>query len=486
MRAGGAAACLATASAAAFALSACSFAPKYAAPTIATPPAYKEAGDWTPAAPADAEPRGPWWSVYGDPVLSDLEGRIETANPSLASYVARYDQARALLAQARASLLPEIDAQGHATEQRQSQHRPLRVGGNTYYADNLIGASTAYELDFWGQLRNQVAAGKAAAQASQADVATIRLSLQADLADDYMNLRGLDAQDRLLKQSVDAYRRALDLTIQRHDGGAVSGLDVDQARTQLETARAQESDVVAQRKLVEHAIAVLVGQPASSFSLAPVDSDLITPPRIPISTPAGLLQRRPDIAAAERRAAAANAQIGVTKAAFYPNILLNASGGLETAGGVNLLNAGNSFWTVGPSAVMPLFDGGRRKGQVQQVEAQFRQAADDYRSTVLGAFQQVEDNLALCNDLAQEAEREAAAVQAARAAEDLSLVRYQQGAVTYLDVVTAQTAALTAERTALQLATRRLQASVDLVRALGGGWTVAQDTLLREASAARP
>jgi multidrug efflux system outer membrane protein len=453
-------------------LSACSFAPAYKPPVIATPVAYKEGGDWTPVNPADTQSRGPWWSIYADDTLSGLEAKIETDNPDLASALARYDEARAVLTQTRAALFPEVDAQGHSTDMRQSQARPLRVGGPNYYGDNLVGASTAYELDLWGRVRNLVSAGKAQAIATKEDAASIRLSLQAQLAENYMNLRGLDAQAKLLAETTDAFQKALNLTVDRHNGGAVSGLDVDQARTQLETARAQQSDVDAQRRLVEHAIASLVGQPASSFTLPPINDGLPIPPRVPVSAPSLLLQRRPDIAAAERRASAANAQIGVARAAFYPSIVLNAGGGFETAGGVNLLNAGNSFWTLGPSFTLPLFDGGLRKGQLEQAKAAFRQAGDDYRSTVLSAFQQVEDNLALCNTLAEEAVRQAAAVQAAKATEDLSLIRYEQGAVTYLDVVTAQTAALNAERADLQLAARRLQASVDLVRALGGGWTV--------------
>ena len=455
----------------AIALAGCSMAPPYSPPQITTPVAYKEGGPWTPASPADAQPRGQWWSVYGDATLGALEARAESGNPDLAQALARYDQARALVAQARAAQLPELDAAGHASDNRQSEARPLRVGGPNNYADNMLGGSISYELDLWGRVRNLVAAGKAEAQASKADVASVRLSLQAELADDYLGLRGLDAQARLLAQATAAYQRALGLTQDRHDGGVVSGLDVDQARTQLETARAQQSDVDAQRALMEHAIATLVGEPASTFSL-PVDAALPAPPRIPVATPSLLLQRRPDIAAAERRAAEANAQIGVARAAFYPSITLDASGGFETAGGANLLSAGNSLWTLGPAAALTLFDGGRRKAKVAEARALFDQAGDAYRSTVLAAFQQVEDELALCNKLAEEATRQAAAVEAARQTEDLSLTRYQQGATTYLDVVTAQTAALNAERSDIQLAARRLQASVDLVRALGGGWSI--------------
>jgi outer membrane protein, multidrug efflux system len=444
-------------------------APKYAPLTMATPPAFKEAGPWTPASPGDAAPRGDWWSVYGDPTLNGLEHRIETSNPDLALALARYDEARALAAQARAALVPELDASGSATNNLQSQNRPLRVGGPSQYDDDIVGGTISYELDLWGRVRNLVAQGKAEAQASQADAASVRLSLEAQLADAYLNLRGLDAEAQLLADTTDAFDHALKLTEALHGGGAVAGLDVSRAEAQLQTARAQQVDVAAQRALLEHEIAALVGEPASNFSLASA-AQLPDPPHVPVAAPSVLLQRRPDIAAAERRAAAANAGIGVARAAYFPTITLAASGGFESAGGVNLLNAANSWWTLGPSAALAIFDGGRRKAVVRQAHDQFNEASATYRSTVLAAFQQVEDNLALCNKLADEAREEDAAVTAARRTEALALIQYKMGAVTYLDVVTAQTTDLEAQRAALAIATRRLQASVDLVRALGGGW----------------
>jgi NodT family efflux transporter outer membrane factor (OMF) lipoprotein len=450
-------------------LAGCQLAPAYVPPQVETPPAFKEAGPWTPASPADAASRGPWWSVFGDATLDGLEQRVDASNPDLAVALARYDEARAYAVQARASLFPEVDAGASATQNRQSADRPLRVGGPNYYADNTLEGSVSYELDLWGRVRDQVAAGKAQAQATGADAASVKLSLEAQLADAYLNLRGLDAQAKLLADTTDAYAHALNLTRAQHDGGAVSGLDVDRAETQLRTARAQEDDVAAQRALYEHEIAALVGAPASSFSLAPV-ADLLEPPRVPVSAPSLLLQRRPDVAAAERRAFAANAGIGIARAAFYPSISLDASGGVQSAGGVNLLNAANSWWTLGPTAALTLFDAGRRQAGVRAARDQFEEASGTYKSTVLAAFQQVEDNLALCNKLAGEADEQAAAVAAARRAEALALTQYQMGAVTYLDVVTAQTADLEAQRTALTIATRRLQASVDLIRALGGGW----------------
>jgi outer membrane protein, multidrug efflux system len=453
----------------ALALAGCSLAPDYVPPAQTTAVAYKEIGPWTPASPADAQPRGAWWKVYGDATLNALEERIEAGNPDFAIALSRYDQARALAAEASATLVPEVDASGSLTTNRQSADRPLRVGGPNTYGNNLLGATVSYEFDLWGRVRNLVAAGKAEAEASAADLASVRLSLEAQLADSYLNLRGLDAEARLLSDASAAYERALKLTQAQHIGGIVSGLDVGRAETQLETARAQQSEIAAQRALAEHAIASLVGEPASTFSIVAV-AELPPPPRIPVGMPSLLLQRRPDIAAAERRTAEANAQIGVARAAFFPTITLDASGGFENTGGFNLLSAPNSLWTLGPAAALTLFDGGRRKAVVQVARDEFDEASANYRLTVLVAFQQVEDNLALCNKLADEARDETAAVDAARRTETLSLTRYQQGAVTYLDVVTSQTADLDAQRAALSLATRRLQASVDLVRALGGGW----------------
>jgi len=464
--------------AAALALAGCSLAPPYQRPNFTTPVAYKETGPWTPASPADAAPRGDWWAVYGDQTLNDLERQLEAGNPDLAMSLSRYDQARAYVTQLRAAELPEVDLGGSSTNNGQSEYFKRHISStaatgsvaNPAYDDDYVGATASYEFDIWGRVRNMVASGKAEAQASAADIATIRLSLQAQLADAYLNLRGLDAQSKLLADTTQAYARALKLTVDLHDGGAVAGLDVGRAETQLQTAEAQETDVAAQRALYEHEIASLVGQPASTFSLAPVTT-LPEPPHIPVAAPSVLLERRPDVAAAERRAAAANASIGVARAALYPDITLNAMSGFESAGGVNLLQASTAMWTLGPSVSLPLFDYGKRKAMVRQAEAQFNQAGDAYRSTVLTAFQQVEDNLVLCNKLAVEANQEALAVNAAQRTESLALAQYQLGAVTYLDVVFAQTADLEAERAALMIATRRLQASVDLIRALGGGWT---------------
>ena len=454
-------------------LAGCSFAPAYAPPAVEAPPAFKEVGAMTPAAADGAAARRDWWAAYGDPQLDGLEADLAKANSSLASAVARYDQSRALAAQAGAALIPEVDAVGAVQANHQSKNRPLRLpagsGPNNYDSDQ-IGAAVNYELDLWGRIRNNIAASRDQAQASAADLRGVELSLQAQLADDYMALRGADAQLRLLQDTVTAYTRAFDLTHTRHQGGAASGLDEGRAETQLRTAKAQIPDLKAQRALYEHAIAVLVGKPASSFSI-PTTSAAPNPPKTPVTAASSLLQRRPDVAAAERRAAAANAQIGVAKAAYFPTITLGLSAGFQDAGGVNLLQAPNSYWTLGPSLVAPLFDGGRRKAQTRFAEAQFAQAAADYKQTVLGAFQNVEDQLALNNQLADEADEQALAVAAAVKTQDLALTRYQLGAADYLEVTTAQTAALLLQESALTVQTRRLQASVDLVRALGGGWT---------------
>jgi NodT family efflux transporter outer membrane factor (OMF) lipoprotein len=451
-------------------LGGCSLAPPYSPPATPIAAAYKEQGPWTPAAPADAQARGQWWAMFSDPVLDDLEARAEKANPTLAAAVAAYDQARALAAQARAGLVPEIDGAGLATRQRRSDHQPLRVGGPNQYTTNQLGVSVAYEIDLWGRLRNIARGAGQRAQASEADMRSARLSLQADLADDYLTLRGLDSQLRLLRTTVEAYSRALELTQTLHNGGNATGLDVARAQTQLSTAKAQLTDTVAQRALLEHAIAALVGESASNFNLVPADRAL-PQPTVAVSAPSVLLQRRPDIAAAERRAAAANADVGVARAALFPALNLDGSAGWQTAGGINLLQAPNTFWMIGPQLVGAIFDGGRRKAGVRASRAAFDEASANYRGVVLDAFRDVEDQMALANRLAEEAKDQTDAVTAARRTEELANIRYRQGVATYLDVVTAQTAALSAEQASIQLTTRRLQASVNLTRALGGAWS---------------
>jgi len=453
-------------------LAGCNFAPNYSKPAFTPPVAYTDLGPWTPAAPNDGAPRGDWWMIYNDPTLNGLEQQIDTSNPTYAAALARYDEAIETATEAAAAQYPLVDVNGYATQNRQSEDRPLRDGqGPNNYGDNELAGSFSYELDLWGRVRNLVAEGKAQAQASGADAASMRLSLEAQLADAYFNLRGTDAQVQLLTLTGADYQHALQLTQAQHAGGIVSGLDVSQAQTQYDTATAQLSDAIAQRALYQHEIATLIGVPAPSFTLA-ANPNLPLPPPVPVAEPSVLLQRRPDVAAAERRAAAANAQIGVARAAFFPTISINANGGYEAeGGGINLFNISNSFWSLGPSLALTVFDGGERRAAARAAIDQFNEASSNYKSVSLTAFQQVEDNLVLSNELAVEAGQQADAVQAAAHTQDLSMTLYQDGAITYLNVVTSQTALLNTQRTAISVGTRRLQASVNLIEALGGGWS---------------
>jgi len=454
-------------------LGACSLAPDYQPPAIATPAAFKEdTGHWQLAKPSDDLPRGDWWRDYHDTILDDLEAKIDGDNPTLGLAAARYDQARAYAAQANASMFPFVSIEASSTRDRQSAERPTR-GANqpNQYGANTIDAQISYDFDFWGKIRNTVADARAMSQASAADMEGVRLSLHAELATDYVKLRGLDAEAKLLNDTVTAYGKAATLTQNRYLGKIASGIDVSRAQSQLDSARALIADVTADRALLEHAIASLIGQHASSFTLMPAVVTIAIP-QTPLALPSSLLQRRPDIAAAERQVAAANAGIGVAKAAFYPDISLGLMGGFQDTGSVhNLLMAPFSFWSLGPQLAAPLFEGGLRHAQEAAAYAVFDQASNQYRATVLTAFQEVEDNLALLNHLGQEGQDESAAVAAAEHTAGLSLDLYKNGALSYLDVVVAQADALQAERTQIALNTRRLEASIHLVRALGGGWS---------------
>ncbi len=447
----------------------CSFAPPYARPATSIPPAFKEGGPWRIAAPADTAPRGDWWTVFDDPILNGLEGRVASANPTLAGALSRYDQAQAYLAVAEAGAGPHAEIDASLTRNRQSDNRPLRSAGQpSFYGANTVSGLFSYELDLWGRVRNAVAAGRAAAQASDADVAAIKLSLQTEVATQYMRLRGDDQELKLLDDTVAAYAQADALNRRRFEGGIASGLDTSRSGAQLREAEAERDDVVASRALIEHALASLVGTPASSFTLAPAPVAFPIP-ATPVGVPSTLLERRPDVAAAERRVAAANAEIGVARAAFFPAITLGGSGGFQSTGSP-LFTAGNTLWSIGPGAVLTLLDGGRRRAQLAIARAARDLAADEYRATVLQAFQEVEDSLALSAHLADEAAAEDEAVRQAGITEQLSLNRYVEGASTYLDVVTAQTTALRTRRAAIVLRTRRLQTSVRLIGATGGGW----------------
>jgi len=453
-------------------ISGCSLAPTYHVPITPLPPAaYKELGDWQPVNPSDPLILVQWWLLYQDGTLNHLEIALNRLNPDLAAALAHYDAARAYVSQAEAGQFPTVSSSLNGTRNRQSDNRPLR-GSNQpdEYNTNTAGVAVEYELDFWGRVRNQVIAGKANAVASGADLASMRLSLQAELANSYFKIRSLDAQQKLLLDTLNAYQRALTLTQTRHDGGIASGLDVSRAQTQYQSAQAELTDVAAQRALYEHAIASLVGESASTFTL-PVKVQTFTLPEIPVSVPSTLLQRRPDIAAAERRVAAANADIGVARAAYYPNLTLTAVGGYQNTGGVGWLTAPNSFWSIGPSALLTLFDAGRHKAQVAEARAHLDEAGANYRAVVLKGFQQVEDSLSQLNLLKQEAKSENDAVTASSRTLNLAMIRYREGIVSYLDVVNAQAAALQTQRTALDINTRRIEASVGLIRALGGGWS---------------
>ncbi|VBB14841.1 efflux transporter outer membrane subunit [Burkholderia stabilis] len=464
-------------------LSACSFAPVYHAPQTMLPAQFKEAGGWQAAKPADRIARDGWWKAFHDPVLDRLEAQVAAANPDVAAAVARHDEAGALFDQARSGLFLTIGVGAQISSNRQSATRPLR-GSNqpNVYGSNTLDAGFDYDLDLWGKVRNEVAAGRANAQASADDLASVQLSLQASLANAYFSLRGLDQQQQLLSDTIDTYQRALQLTMSRHAGGIASDLDVSRAQTQLDSARASAEDIRARRALYEHAIATLTGVPASSFSLAP---DLSTGylPTIPAGIPATLLQRRPDVAAAERRMAAANAQIGVVRAAFFPDITLGLIGGYQSSGLGHWLSAPNEIWSLGPNLALTLFDGGRRQALTDQAHAKLAENGAQYRAVVLAACQQVEDNLALTHHLGDEADREQEALDAAERTLQLSMSRYRDGVVSYLDVVTAQTTELNTKVAMLELNTRRQLASVGLIAALGGGWATDEAAGAAEAKA---
>jgi NodT family efflux transporter outer membrane factor (OMF) lipoprotein len=451
-------------------LSACSLAPPLKTPVIPAGDAYKEIGPWTQAEPADRLPRDSWWALYGNTELDGLEKKLIDGNPTLAAALANYAQAKALADQARAGLFPTLGLNASTERNRESINAPLRGPTTpTYFNSNTLGGSVSYELDLWGQIRNEVAAGEANAAASAADLENARLSLIAQLVDDYIQLRSLDRDSAILDETVQAFTRALKLTEQRHDAGIAPGLDVSQAQTQLNAARSQAAQTLAQRALMEHAIAALLGVSASTFSLKPAIV-AIELPQIPSGVPTTLLERRPDIAAAQRRMIAANANIGVARAAYFPTLTLGAQGGFQSTAVSNWLSAPSSFWAIGPNALLSVFDGGLRRAQVAQARAEFDASAANYRGVVVSAFQQVEDSLATLNHFRDASIEEKAAVDAAQRTLDFSMALYKQGATDYLTVVTSQTALLQTQLEALNLDTTQLTASVDLIRALGGGW----------------
>jgi NodT family efflux transporter outer membrane factor (OMF) lipoprotein len=461
------------------ALAACSFAPHYSTPTPPTPPPaqYQEGRDWQPAAPADSENRGAWWTVFNDPLLDTLENKVTAANQDLEAAFARLQQARAETRIQRSALFPTLTAGSSATRSRTSVNSPTYsptkpAVGN----DFVLDADLSYEIDVWGRIRNSVASARASEQASAADLATLDLSTHAELAGDFFTLCGLDTEQALLNQTVADYARAVQLTRVLFEGGAAARADLDQAEAQLQTARTQATDIRLRRAQTEHALAVLVGELPSTFHLdsRPLRLD-VAPPAIDPGLPSVLLERRPDVAAAERRTAAANADIGVARAAYFPVFSLPGTGGFESSSSSNWISAPSRFWSIGPSAVLTVFDAGRHRAQSAQAHARYDEQVATYRETVLTAYQEVEDNLAALRDLDAEAGSQAAAVAATASALKQAQFQYQGGLVTYLQVVVTENAALSAQLSAADIQIRRMSATVLLIKALGGGWRSASN-----------
>ena len=462
---------------AALLLTSCMVGPDYTRPSVPMTPAYKEsppAGEgWKLAQPSDEMPRGNWWEIFGDPQLNVLAAQVTAANQDLQAAEARFRQARAMIGYARAAYFPTISTGVGISSIGRSDNQPFRSSSSSQGSsgDFLLAFDLAYELDLWGRVRRTVAAARGEAQATAADLETVQLSLQAELALNYFELRSADAQQRLLNDTLKAYTDALQLTVNRFEGGAAPKSDVAQAQTQLETTRVQATDIAVQLAQYEHAIAILIGQPPAAFSLPPAPLNL-QPPTIPVGLPSQLLERRPDIAAAERRIAEANEQIGIARAAFFPTVVLGASAGFEGTSIANWLNWPSLLWGVGASMTQTLFDAGRRRATSEAALANYDALVATYRQTTLTGFQQVEDNLATLRVLMQEAEQQQRAVAAAQESLQLATNRYKGGVDTYLHVITAQTLALANERNAVDILRRRMDASVLLIKAIGGGWHV--------------
>ena len=466
---------------------ACTLGAAYSRPPAPLPSVFKEAASsestlatqWNIAQPSDDVIRATWWEAFQDPLLNALEEQVAISNQTVAQAEAQFRAARAAIRTARADLFPTITAGASATSSRASTARSsvgAAVGTTAYYQ---LPVDFSYEADLWGRVRRNVEASVASAQATSADVQTALLSSRAELAVDYFELRGLDAQIALLETTVAAYERAVTLTTARYDQGVASGVDLAQAQTQLDTTQVHETDLQVARAQFEHAIAILVGKAPADLSIPPATIDM-PPPAIPIMLPSRLVERRPDVAAAERRVAAANAQIGVARAAFFPTLVLSASGGLESSTLTTLLTLPSHFWAIGPSLVQTVFDGGRRRSFRDQAVANYDGTVAVYRQTTLMAFQDVEDNLVALRVLADESLQTRDAVASASRSLELANNRYVGGITTYLEVITAQTAMLANQITAADVLTRRMTASVLLIKALGGGWSTAD---LRSASA---
>jgi NodT family efflux transporter outer membrane factor (OMF) lipoprotein len=452
-------------------LTGCTVGPKYHPPVVQAPPAYKEVGDWKPAQPNDQNLGGSWWTIFQDPQLDTLELQVNVSNQNLKAAEAQFRQARAALRYSRADYYPTVTVAPSATRTSVSANRPPpnSIFNGITYNDFVLPFDVSYQADVWGRVRRNVESYREQAQASAADLATINLSMHADLAVDYLQARSLDAQEQLLNSTAKQYEQALELTQSRFEGGIASEVEVEQAKTQLQTTRAAAIDVGVLRAQYEHAVAILIGKPPAEFSLPPLPLTA-PPPHVPVSVPSDLLERRPDIAASERRVAAANAQIGVAKSAYYPVLSLGATGGFESSAITTLLNGPSGLWSVGLSAVGTVFDVGRRRSLNDQARAAYDYQVAAYRQNVLNGFQQVEDNLAAVRILENEAKVQDEAVVAAQRSLDLSVTRYKGGVTSYLEVITAQSAALADEVTAVNILGRRMANTVLLIQALGGGW----------------
>jgi NodT family efflux transporter outer membrane factor (OMF) lipoprotein len=449
----------------------CTVGPDYLRPTAEVPATYQEDPNWKVAAPADQRPRGPWWKVFGDPGLDALAAQVDLSNQTVRAAEARYRESQTLVQQARAGFYPTLTGSASVVASQSTLGGgqvpiSVRAPGSTTESFSL---SLPWEIDLWGRVARQVEASQASAEASAADLESARLSAQATLAQDYFLLRIADAQKALLDRTVAAYARALEITRNRYAAGVVPKADVVQAETQLKTTQAQAVEVGVQRALLEHAIAVLIGRPASGFSIPPGEWPKILP-TVPPQLPSALLERRPDVASAERQVAAANAQIGAAKAAFFPTLSIAATGGYQGSSIGNLLKTGSQFWSVGPALAGTLFDAGRRKAQTAQAVAAYDQTVATYQQSVLSGLQEVEDNLATLRILAEESAAQDAAVESARRSVELTMNQYKAGTVNYLNVVAVQAVQFANERNALDVQGRRLTATVLLIKALGGGW----------------
>ncbi|WP_035277684.1 efflux transporter outer membrane subunit [Desulforegula conservatrix] len=449
---------------------ACTMGRDYIKPETRSPDSFKEMKGWKIGKPNDESIGEAWWKVFNDPQLNALEEKVNISNQNIMAAEARFRQARAAVQAARSGYFPGVNAGASFSRSQKSEN--IKGSTGTVNSDFMLPADISWEADLWGKIRRTVEASQAGQQASAADLAAVRLSVQAELAQDFFQLRTLDSQKKILDSTVELYEKSLEMARNRYDSGVVSKSDVLQAETQLKSTQAQVIDIGVQRAQLEHAIALLTGQPASNFSLAFAPLE-VSPPPIPVGVPSELLERRPDIASAERHVAAANAQIGAAEAAFYPTIRLSAGGGYESSAIDKLFDWPSHFWSFGPSISGNVFDGGLRSAQSQQAQAVYDASVAAYRNNVLSGFQEVEDNLAALRILEEEAKVQDDAVKSAQKALDVSLNQYKAGTVSYVNVIISQTVKLSNEKTATSISGRRMAASVLLVKALGGGWNSA-------------